>query len=70
MSGIVAKGRRVLFIKPNIKDWERGVIVVCKHCGEIQIVKEGSLCDIWKLCSDCARREIEAGQLKHWRRGA
>jgi len=64
MLGIYQRGRRVLFARPNLKDWEDGVTIICKRCGNVQIVKEKSLCDLWKLCSTCARQDIENGRLK------
>jgi len=38
---------------------EGGVTVVCKVCGDVEIVREESLCDVWKLCSRCARKRID-----------
>jgi len=68
MDEIVKKGRKVIILKDYLKDWEGGVTIICKRCGDVPIVKENSLCDRWTLCPKCARQDIEAGRLKYGRR--
>jgi len=46
----------------------REVTIICSRCGNVEIINEGSLCDLWDLCSDCAKQDIEAGRLKVYHR--
>jgi len=58
------KGRKVVVTASMLKDWKSGVTIVCRRCGNVDIVNEGSLCDLWHLCKDCAKQDIENGRLK------
>jgi len=49
-------------IKKDRRVAPREVTVFCR-CGNVDIVNEGSLCDLWHLCKECARKDIEAGRL-------
>jgi len=68
LTSVIKKDRKVFVFGKNLKEWAKEVTIICRRCGNVEIVNEDSLCDLWQLCSNCARMDIEAGRLKVYHR--